>query len=83
MVARDGVEPPPPAFSVVKQQALPTTYKSRETAEVLGNTCRPAQLLTRIATLNAVHFHLPLKAETRATAAHALTHPSAGTSTAR
>jgi hypothetical protein len=37
------------AFSDVKQQALLTTYESRETAEVLGNTCRPTQLLTRIA----------------------------------
>jgi hypothetical protein len=49
MVARDGVEPPTPAFSVVKQQALPRTYKLRETAEVLGRTCNTEQLLTGIA----------------------------------
>ena len=46
MVARDGVEPPTPAFSDHKQQALPTTYKSRETAEVLANTMRLVHLLT-------------------------------------
>ena len=49
MVARDGIEPPTPAFSDERQQALTTTYKSRETAEVLGNTCNAWQLLTGIA----------------------------------
>lgn len=49
MVARDGIEPPTPAFSDHKQRALPTTYKSRETAEVLGKTYKLIQLLTGIA----------------------------------
>jgi len=48
-VARDGIEPPTPAFSDLQQQALSTTYKSRETAEVLGNTYKMHQLLTAIA----------------------------------
>jgi hypothetical protein len=48
IVARDGVEPPMPAFSVLKQQALPT-YKSRETAEVLANASKLFQMLTRVA----------------------------------
>lgn len=49
MVARDGVEPPTPAFSDPKQQALPTTYKPRETAEVLANTGTLDQMLTKVA----------------------------------
>jgi len=58
MVARDGAEPPTPAFSDVEQQALPTTYKSRETAEVPGNSCKPTQLLTRIADRPLILAHL-------------------------
>ena len=49
MVARDGIEPPTPAFSDPQQQVLSTTYKSRETAEILGNTYKTQQLLTGIA----------------------------------
>ena len=56
MVARDGIEPPPPAFADPQQQALSTTYKSRETAEVLGNTRKLRQLLTRTADRSQAAF---------------------------
>jgi hypothetical protein len=56
MVARDGVEPPTPAFSDPKSQALPTTYKSRETAEVLADTSKFLRLLTRIAAHAPAHL---------------------------
>jgi hypothetical protein len=70
MVARDGVEPPTPAFSDVKQQALLATYKSWETAEVLGNTCRPTQLLPRIADRPPLPRHATWHASFRAWAAN-------------
>ena len=58
LVARDGIEPPPPAFADPQQQALSTTYKSRETAEVLGNTRKLRQLLTRTADRSQAAFPL-------------------------
>src|SRR5713101_2205470 len=40
MVARDGVEPPTPAFSVCSYPAHSTTCRLRTAAEVLLTTCK-------------------------------------------
>ena len=40
MVARDGVEPPTPAFSDLVQPKLTTTYRFAGDCQTLANTCR-------------------------------------------
>jgi hypothetical protein len=41
MVARDGVEPPTPAFSDLGQPELTTTYRFAGDCQVPTSTCKP------------------------------------------
>jgi len=43
MVARDGVEPPTPAFSDLVQPEPTTTYRFAGDCQVPANTCKPDQ----------------------------------------
>jgi hypothetical protein len=43
MVARDGVEPPTPAFSDLSQPTLSTTYRFAGDCQILANTCETEQ----------------------------------------
>jgi len=43
MVARDGVEPPTPAFSDLVQPEPTTTYRSAGDCQVPADTCKPEQ----------------------------------------
>jgi len=43
MVARDGVEPPTPAFSDLDQPEPTTTYRFAGDCQVPANACKPEQ----------------------------------------
>jgi len=48
MVARDGVEPPTPAFSDLVQPEPTTTYRFAGDCQVPANTCKAEQPWARI-----------------------------------